>query len=247
MSARGGAAPEPGVVEGEQPPALRGAAFFDLDRTLLSINSAKWWFRRERADGRISRRQAFEAAGWLGLYGLGLMDGRRALGRAARTIEGQDAAELLARTQVFYDNDVRPHFAPGGISAVQAHQDEGTPVVLLTSATGFLARLVVQELGLTDALAMELGVADGLFDGSVTRFCYGPGKVAEAENWAGERGISLEASTFYTDSITDLPMLERVGCPRVVSPDTRLARVARKRGWPVLDWGPPLDEPTYAD
>jgi phosphoserine phosphatase len=67
-------------------------------------------------------------------------------------------------------------------------------------------------------------------------------KVTVAEAWAEREGIDLATSWFYSDSITDLPMLERVGHARVVRPDSRLARSARKRGWPILDWNSPAGQ-----
>lgn len=213
-----------------------GAAFFDLDRTLITINSAREWFRMERRERRIGRRQTVEAAGWLGLYGLGLMEGRLALGRAARTVAGDSEAALIERTAAFFEATVRPTYAPGGLAAVRAHQEAGEPVVLLTSASSYLASLVVADLGLDDSLAMELEVEDGLFTGGIARFCFGAGKVEQAELWLGERGIDIGDCAFYTDSITDAPMLSQVGRPFVVQPDARLARAARRQNWPVLDW-----------
>jgi len=70
----------------------------------------------------------------------------------------------------------------------------------------------------------------------VKPMCYGAGKVARAERLARERGFSLSDATFYSDSITDLPLLERAGEAVVVNPDGRLRRVARRRGWSVLRW-----------
>ena len=86
---------------------------------------------------------------------------------------------------------------------------------------------------------------DGRFTGEAVRpVCYGAGKIYWAERFAQRHGIDLERSYFYTDSITDLPVLERVGEPRVVNPDPRLRRAAVRRGWPVmrlrLDGGGPL-------
>jgi phosphoserine phosphatase len=66
--------------------------------------------------------------------------------------------------------------------------------------------------------------------------CYGNGKVHWAEQFAREHGVNLDQSWFYTDSYTDLPMLERVGVPRVINPDARLRRHARKRGWATESW-----------
>jgi putative phosphoserine phosphatase/1-acylglycerol-3-phosphate O-acyltransferase len=78
-------------------------------------------------------------------------------------------------------------------------------------------------------------VRDGRFTGEAERpVCYGAGKIYWAERFAAAEGIDLDRSYFYTDSITDLPVLERVGEPRVVNPDLRLRRVAARRGWPLL-------------
>jgi HAD superfamily hydrolase (TIGR01490 family) len=216
------------------------AAFFDLDRTLLSINSGKLWFRRERAEGRMPLHQALEAGFWMGLYGVGLLRAGTALGRAVRTLEGQSEAELEARTQRFFREDLEPSsFAPGGFEAVEAHRQAGDLVVLLTSSSLYLSRCVQERLQLDDILCMRFGVADGAFTGTIDQLCFGASKVAVAEQWAAERGIDLATCWFYSDSITDLPMLERVGRPMVVHPDVRLARTARRRGWPILDWTTP--------
>lgn len=212
------------------------AAFFDLDRTLLSVNSGSLWFRRERAEGRLPLSQAVEAGLWMGLYGVGLLRAGTALGRAARTVAGQSEAELEARTRRFFAEDVVPSFAPGGLAAVEAHRDAGDTIVLLTSSSLYLSRCVQERLALDDILCMRLGVSGGKFTGEIDQLCFGAAKVTVAQAWAEPRGIDLANCWFYSDSITDLPMLERVGRAMVVHPDPRLGRVARKRGWPVLDW-----------
>jgi len=212
------------------------AAFFDLDRTLLSVNSGSLWFRRERAEGRLPLHQAVEAGMWMTLYGVGLLRAGTALGRAVRTVAGQSEEELEARTRRFFHEDVAKSFTPGGLQAVQAHREAGDKLVLLTSSSLYLSRCVQERLALDDILCMRLGVSGGKFTGEIDQLCFGASKVTTAERWAEPHGIDLATCWFYTDSITDLPMLERVGRPMVVQPDPRLGRVARKRGWPVLDW-----------
>jgi putative phosphoserine phosphatase / 1-acylglycerol-3-phosphate O-acyltransferase len=87
-------------------------------------------------------------------------------------------------------------------------------------------------------------VRDGRFTGEAVRpVCYGDGKMYWAERFAAAEGLELDQSYFYTDSITDLPVLERVGEPRVVNPDPRLRRLALRRGWPVLQLGLRETEP----
>jgi phosphoserine phosphatase len=94
-----------------------------------------------------------------------------------------------------------------------------------------------EDFALDAALSQGYEVKDGVFTGEPLRpICYGKGKVEMAEAWAREHGVDLAASSFYSDSVTDVPMLERVGRPFVVAPDPRLRRIARARGWPALDW-----------
>jgi HAD superfamily hydrolase (TIGR01490 family) len=212
------------------------AAFFDLDRTLLQVNSGKLWFRRERAAGRLPLRQAVEAGVWLGLYSAGLLGARKALTRAVRTLVGKSEDELAAETRRFFEDELVGAFAPGGLDAVAAHKRAGDPVVLLTSASLYLSRCVQEHLELDDILCLRMEVVDGRFTGRIDDICYGDGKVTAAEAWARDHDVDLDACWFYTDSFTDLPMLNRVGRPMVVAPDPRLTRIAKKRGWPILDW-----------
>lgn len=222
-------------------------AFFDLDGTLTVENTGRLWFRRERAEGRLHITQAMEAGFWMGLYGVGLMRADVALSRAVGTLSGLDEKDLEERIATFYAEEVAGIYAPGGLDAVKRHQDAGEKVVLLTAASIYLARCVQRALGLDDALALSFEVGDdGRFTGGLHQpVCYGPGKVDHAEAWALANGVDLADCAFYTDSVTDLPMLERVGRPVAVHPDARLARVAKRRGWPIEDWGggqSPADE-----
>jgi HAD superfamily hydrolase (TIGR01490 family) len=215
----------------------RAAAFFDLDRTLIPFNTARGWFSRERAAGRLSLAHTMEAAIWFGLYGLGLMDAERAFGRAAAVMVGQSEEELERRTHCYFHEELADRFAPGGLAALDRHRQQGEPVVLLTSSSPYLSRCVADQLDLDTWLCTRFKVEEGLFTGELhLPLCYGDGKVTLAEGWAADAGVDLDASWFYTDSITDLPMLERVGHPVVVQPDARLLRLARKRSWPVEDW-----------
>jgi phosphoserine phosphatase len=120
---------------------------------------------------------------------------------------------------------------------LDAHRRACEPVVLLTSSSRYASELAREQFGLDDVLFQVYETAGGKFTGEPGRpLCYGPGKVEKAEAWAREHRVDLGASAFYTDSYTDLPMLERVGRPRAVAPDLRLRREARRRGWPILDW-----------
>ena len=216
-------------------------AFFDLDRTLLAKNSAAAWLVYELRRGRVGLWNALRASAWLVRYSLGTADVESALVESIATQRGRRERDIDERTRAFYASEVRAHFRPGGRRAVAEHRAHGERVVLLTSSSKYLSRLVAEELSLDAYLCTLLEVDDaGLFTGKpMGRVCFGEGKLVRAEAFAREAGVALGACSFYTDSAWDLPVLEVVRRAVAVNPDPRLARVARARGWDVVDWGTP--------
>ena len=213
------------------------AAFFDLDGTLLTVNSARLWLRRERRAGRVDAWQLARAALRLGAYRVGLLDMAEALRAALATYAGMEEELLRAETQAWWRAEVRPFVAPGAREVLRRHRQAGERLVLLTSSSRYAAEMAREEFGLDDVLFQGYEVRDGRLTGApLLPICYGPGKVEVAEAWARRNAAALDESSFYTDSSTDLPMLERVARPFAVHPDPRLRRVARARGWPILDW-----------
>jgi HAD superfamily hydrolase (TIGR01490 family) len=214
-------------------------AFFDLDLTLLSANSGKLWIRRELALGQLSHRDAFQAAVWLAQYQLGL-GALSLVSRAISTCAGMRESELLARSTSFYQRQVRQLFRPGGMDALRTHREAGDRIVLLTASSQFLADQVAEELKLDAILCNRLEVERGLLTGrTIGPICYGAGKLIHARSEAEAQGVELSGCAFYTDSYSDVPVLEAVGRPVAVNPDPRLRRRALKRGWEIVDWGIP--------
>ena len=218
-----------------------GIAFFDLDRTLLSINSGSAWLLRELREGRLSLWQVARATYYLGCYRLGSTGLAGAVQEAISTLKGTSAAEMRHRAEVFHQRQVRGFYRPGGLRALADHKRRGDLVALLTSTMEYLAEPVARDLALDAVLCNRFEVDSAGAHTGRTRggLCYGAGKLEHALAFAGSRGIQLEACVFYTDSIADMPLLERVGRPVVVNPDPRLRREAARRGWEVVDWGRP--------
>ncbi|MBN2361995.1 MAG: HAD family hydrolase [Deltaproteobacteria bacterium] len=213
------------------------AAFFDLDRTLLTVNSGSTWVRSELRAGRIGAWHALEGALYLLAYKFFALDMERLFNRALVTVRGLDEETLRRRTREWFGREVVPRVAPGGLRQVAEHRQQGHQLVLLTSSSLYESEAAVEHFGFDGLLCTRYQVIDGRLTGQVvTPICFGPGKVLYAERHAAEHGIDLARSFFYTDSFTDLPMLERVGHPVAVHPDPRLRRIARRRGWPVVDW-----------
>lgn len=218
-----------------------GVAFFDLDRTLLAVNSAVLWVRAEVAAGHVRRRDAARGALWFARYQLGWVPEPAELARAVALLAGTDAEALRARTRAFYLQAVRGRYRPGALAALAEHRRRGDRRVLLTSSSGYLADLVAAELDLEATLCNRFELdAGGRHTGrTLGPLCFGEGKRAHAEAYAREAGVPLADCAFYTDSFTDLSVLEVVGHPVAVHPDPRLRREAARRGWPVVDWGVP--------
>ena len=214
-------------------------AFFDLDKTLIGKNSAGLWVRSELRDGHISKRTALRAIGWIIQYRLGFAAMDHAVRRGIALLAGLDEAVLAERTRVFYRAEVASLYRPGGLQALHAHRDAGDSLVLLTTSSAYLSAEVSRDVDLDDYLCSHFETdADGRFTGrAVEPLCYGPGKVTAASAYAQAHGADLRDCAFYSDSASDLPMLEAVGRPVVVDPDPRLRRVARRRGWEIADWG----------
>ena len=155
----------------------------------------------------------------------------------AKMVPGKEEFHGLVR---WFEAEIAATICVEARERIEEHRGEGHVLALLTSATRFLSAPVGRTLGIEHVLCTEVGERDGRFTGThLLPACYGPGKVVRAETFAAEHGIDLDASFFYSDSFTDLPMLERVGQPRVVNPDPRLRRLAQQRGWSAVSWRAP--------
>jgi HAD superfamily hydrolase (TIGR01490 family) len=215
------------------------AAFFDLDRTLLDVNSGVLWARHELKRRQIGPLQFAQAMGWALAYHLSLVDMNVMYRRALSHYRGKSAREIEAETQRWFLGQVERRLRPGARAALAEHRARGELLVVLTNASPYEAQIAAQRFGM-DAwisnvyLEDERGCLLGDFEPPL---CVGAGKLERAQRWSQAHGVRLSESTFYTDSYTDLQVLEAVAAPRVIAPDPRLRRIAAKRQWPILDWG----------
>lgn len=213
-------------------------AFFDLDRTLLATNSATGWIRRELRLGHLGRIDALKAAGWVGLYQLGVGAMEDTIRRAVAGFAGVDEAEIIKRTQAFWEEEVQHQLRPGARAVVEGHRDLGDHLVMLTSSSPYLSAPAAAAFGIDEVLCNHFVVQDGRFTGqTVEPLCYGDGKLFHALASATARGVDLQDCSFYTDSWSDVSVMDKVGRPVAVHPDQRLLRYARKKGWEIADWG----------
>lgn len=215
----------------------RGAAFFDMDRTLVRIDSATLYVRHQRLKGQAGAVDVARVAWWMLQYTLGVIDAQRVAEKALQQFKGKHETWLLAECEEMFANSALSHVAAEGREAVERHRSQGDFVAIVTGATPYAARPLARELGIEHVIATELEVEAGQFTGRIVApMSYGPGKVVLAERLAQRHGFALEEATFYSDSITDLPLLQRVRTPVAINPDARLRRVARRNGWRIETW-----------
>ena len=211
------------------------AAFFDVDGTLIAKNSGPLYMKFLRQRGEIRRRDALRTIYFYLRYRLNLLDIERAVERSSDWIRGRSEEAIAAHCRIWYRDMVRQHLQPQVVRCVQEHKARGHVVAILSSTTNYLADPLAEELGIEHLLVSRLVVRDGRFTGEAHRpICYGDGKLYWARRFAAEHDVNFAESFFYTDSVTDVPMLEIVGHPQVVNPDPLLRRIARQRGWQVL-------------
>jgi HAD superfamily hydrolase (TIGR01490 family) len=214
------------------------AALFDMDRTLVRRETASLYVRYQRQIGEAGFRDSLRVAWWVLQYTFGVIDAPQVAVRAMESLRGMHETVLAARCDDWFRRFVEVHVCDRGRAAVHRHLANGDVVAIVTGASPYAARPLARRLGIPHVIASELEVGeDGCFTGRfVDPLCYGAGKIARTERLAAELGFDLRESTFYSDSYTDLPLLEHVREPIVVNPDPRLARIARQRGWTVERW-----------
>lgn len=216
---------------------MRPAALFDVDRTLVTVNTARLYVQWRMGERKVSWLDYVRVSHVLMQYTIGTLEPEGAARHAFRTVRGYSEERMREECLGWYTRVVRPHISGHGRREVAQKRSEGHVCAILSASTPYLTEPLAAELGIDHVLCTRLEVSDGLFTGGwQAPLCYGAGKVEHARRWAEQHGVDLKRSTFYTDSISDLPMLEMVGSPRVVNPDPRLRLVAARRRYPVEIW-----------
>jgi HAD superfamily hydrolase (TIGR01490 family) len=221
-------------------PASSRLALFDLDHTLLPIDSDYAWgvFTQDIGwtDPVLFQRKNDE---FYEHYKAGTLDIHDYVRFATDAVRRKGPEEAAAAHDRFMREVVRPHLLEESIALVRRHQQAGDEVVIVTATNEFVTWAIAQAFGVTELIAVELE-RDG--DGWITGAIRGvpsarEGKVTRVEQWLGATGRGWDdvETTFYSDSFNDLPLLEKVDHPVATNPDDRLRAVAQQRGWRILD------------
>jgi HAD superfamily hydrolase (TIGR01490 family) len=216
------------------------AAFFDLDKTLISRSSTLAFGPSFYRYGLLSRSDmvrgvlaqlVFRLSG----AGPGRMEKiREQVSQACAGWPAERVAEIVSR---HLEELILPYVYAEGRALLHQHRGAGEDVVIVSTSGYEMVAPIGAILGAESVIASRMRVADGCYTGELEFYAYGEAKAARVRELAAQRGYSLPYCYAYSDSVTDLPLLEAVGNPRVVNPDRALRRIACQRGWPVLSFG----------
>lgn len=221
----------------EDKPKIR-AALFDMDRTLVRKETATLYVKYQRDIGQATTLDLLKALYWVGQYTLGILDIDKVADKVLGMVQGIPEPEFVAQCEDWFTKYVEEHITEKGREAVLKHRARGDLCAIVTGGTRYAAGPLARRLDIEHVVASELEIdAAGKLTGrAVKPLCLGSGKLRRAEVLAEKLGFALQDATFYTDSISDLPLLERVAEPIIVNPDPRLSRLAKRRGWVIERW-----------
>jgi len=213
-------------------------AFFDFDGTVISGYSVTAFIKEQVRRGHLSPRELVELLSTMTSFGLGDLGFSAMMVAATRFLRGIREDSYANFGEELFESHIARLIYPESRALVRAHLKKGHTVAIITSATPYQVRPAARALGIEHVLCTELEVKDGVFTGAVVQpTCFGPGKVAAAESLSEQFGADLDKSYFYSDSHDDIQLLERVGNPRPLNPNSKLLAVAEQRGWPVRRFG----------
>jgi HAD superfamily hydrolase (TIGR01490 family) len=237
------AVPQQAFPQPAATPAARTAAFFDLDKTIIAKSSTlafgKSFFERGLLHPRAVLKSGYAEFMFL-LSGAEHDQLDRMRTHMANMCTGWDVAQVRSIVEETLHDIVTPLVFTEAADLIAAHKLCGRDVVVVSASGEDIVEPIARTLGATHAMATRLAVEEGKYTGDVAFHCYGERKVHVIHELAAREGYPLEHCYAYSDSITDLPMLEAVGYPSVVNPGRSLRREAAERGWPALTFSRPV-------
>jgi putative phosphoserine phosphatase/1-acylglycerol-3-phosphate O-acyltransferase len=212
----------------------RIAALFDMDKTLIAENSASLYMKHLYERGEITGWQLAKGLGAYLRYKVGVLDLKKWTQSMMLDYKGRLEEDLRFEGRRLFDDKVRESIYPEAARLVDEHRDRGHAVAIVSGATRYIVEPMAEFLGVDHFLYTRLEVEAGRLTGRVLEpLCFDEGKIYWIQQLIDEQEIDLARSYFYTDSVTDLPLLELVGHPVVTNPDPLLYRTAVRRRWPV--------------
>ncbi|GAA4421492.1 HAD-IB family hydrolase [Actinokineospora soli] len=224
-------------------PDPRIAAFFDLDKTVIARSSALAFSRPFFQGGLINRRGVLKSAYAQFVFAASGADAdqvERMRAHLTSLCTGWDVEQVRAIVEETLHDIVDPLVYAEAAELITEHRERGHDVVVVSASGEEIVAPIARMIGATHSVGTRMVAVDGRYTGEIAFYCYGENKATAILELADEHGYDLAGCHAYSDSSTDLPMLEVVGHPSVVNPDRGLRKVAAERGWPVLTFTKPI-------
>src|SRR5262245_66529694 len=220
------------------------AAFFDLDKTIISKSSSLALSRPMYRAGLVTRGQLVRGAYAQLVYALVGADEKkmdRLKEGMLQLTKGWDREEVEQLVEDVLIDVIDPFVYQEALDLMELHRSEGRAIYIVSSSPEEVVRPLARHFGVAGVIATRAAIGpDGRYTGELEYYAYGEEKAAAVRAVAERTGIDLSGSFAYTDSITDLPMLSAVGNPVAVNPDKDLRKAAEERGWPIRDFHRPV-------
>ncbi len=221
------------ILEGESGPHI--GAFFDLDRTLINGFSAKDFVKTRLMSGKFSSKEIISQFTGVLSYASGNGNFASLAGLSAKGVQGVDEQVFIEVGEEVYHKTLANAIFPESRALVAAHLAKGHTVAIVSAATPYQVEPVARDLGVDIVKCTRMEVKNGKFTGNIIEpACWGEGKAIAGRELAESMNLDMQKSYFYTDSAEDLPLLEIVGNPRPINPDTKLSTLAFQNDWPIL-------------
>ncbi|MFP5224475.1 MAG: HAD family hydrolase [Actinomycetota bacterium] len=221
------------------------AAFFDLDKTIIAKSSTLAMSVPMVREGLISRSDAMRSLYAQLVYRLQGADEQQMERMRVALLEiskGWHQSQVRRLVDEVLIDLLEPTIYPQALELISEHREAGRRVYIVSSSGEEVVRPFANFIGVPHYIATRSEIdEDGRYTGELLFYCYGTGKQQAIREEADRYGLDLEGSFAYSDSITDLPMLEAVGRPHTVNPDKELKAIATERDWPILAWNNPVD------
>lgn len=212
-------------------------AFFDLDHTILNTSSGHLLGPAAIRHGIIGKTKLVPGVLFALGNKLGLIEGDLIGPRIIAWLKGQPVQPIIDFVQHVFHDAMKHAIRKQAIQEIEFHRKNNAQLVLLSASMNFVCQPIIEFLGLDDLICTNPDVVNNRFAGtSNDGVCFGEEKLTRTLSFLGNNHGSLKEAYFYSDSHTDLPMLEAVGHPVAVTPDRKLAATARERGWRICDW-----------
>ncbi|HUX56388.1 MAG TPA: HAD family phosphatase [Bacteroidales bacterium] len=212
-------------------------AFFDLDHTIISINSGKAFVKNAYKYGFMTGLHIITGL-WLSiLYKLNIKDPAKIIYTMVSWLKGVPEEQVKKLSSDVFRNYLLESIHPEILNEISYHKKNGARVVILSSSIQPLCLKVAEHLGIDDVICSDLEVNYGVYTGNTKGpICFGKEKIVRLKEYCNKNNINPIYSWYYGDDISDLLVLSSVGNPVCVNPDKKLRKAAYKKGWKILQW-----------